>query len=402
MGLDTNTFQQILGTVAVNFQQQIAQKFLPYDAWLALTEREIFPPGVGNTISYFKTEATFATDEITWQPLSQNSDTGPNQTDLPGDLVPTSQTVLNAPLEQKALNSDDIELVKTGMAFQFQQQLENTLTNFERAIGRVWSRYIQSRYELVIGNKIVATTGLPNVAGSGTSFQTAINANSGPFPTSKLTQGILRNIYNQMTYSNADMDGAYGEVDGAPVFLLMSDQQTLFNIISQNTDIRQDYRFAEPGELLKPLGVGRVYNGFYHYALKNQIRFNLINNQLVPVPQYVLQPTTNGNREVYNINWQYANYGISYVFHRKAMHLMVPNFPSNLGAETNYNPQNYMGDVIFRLYGITTTNRDGDVGFYRARMIAAAKPIFPELGFAILHELCAQDDLILTGCTYGS
>jgi hypothetical protein len=61
-----------------------------------------------------------------------------------------------------------------------------------------------------------------------------------------------------------------------------------------------------------------------------------------------------------------------------------------------------MGDVIFHLYGISTNNRDGDVGFYRSKMIAAAKPVFSEMGFAILHSLCTGDDLQLTGCSYGS
>lgn len=393
----------MLGTVATNFQQQIAQKFLPYDPWIALIPREQFPDGVGSTLSYFKTEVTFASDETTWQPLSQNSDTAPNQTSLPGDTVHTSQTILNAPLEEKALNSDDINLVKTGMAFQFEEQLINTLTNFERAIGRVWSLYGQSRYELYCGNKIVVTlAGLQNVAGAGQSFIQAINPNSGPFPTAKLTQSVLDNIYNALTYQNADMDGAYGEVDGAAVFLLLSDQQTLRNIIKANPDTRQDYRFADPGELLKPMGVGRVYSGFFHFSLKNQPRYNIVNNQLVPVPQYVSVPTTNGFKQVYNILWGSAELGTSYIFHRGVVKIMVPNFASNLGSKVNYAPQNYMGDVIFRLYGITSTNRDEDVGFYRAKMMAAAKPVFSEMGYAILHSLCTPDDLQLTGCSGSS
>lgn len=402
MSIDTGTFVQILGTVASNFQSQIAQKFLPYDPWVALIPREQFPDGVGSTLSYFKTEVTFATDETTWQPLSQNSDTAPNQTSLPGDFVNTAQTILNAPLEEKAVNSQDIDLVKTGMAFQFEEQLINTLTNFERAIGRIWSLYGQSRYELYCGNKIVCSPGLPSVASAGQSFISAINAGSGPFPQYKLTQGILDTVYNQLTYKNADMDGAYGEVDGAPVFLLMSDQQTLRNLIKANPDTRQDYRFADPGELLKPMGVGRVYSGFYHFSLKNQPRYNIVNNQLVPVPQYISVPATNGFKQVYNIAWGYAEIGVSYVFHRGVLKIMVPNWQSNLGSKVAFLPQNYMGDVIFRLYGIATNNRDGDVGFYRSKMIAAAKPVFSEMGYAILHSLCTSDDLQLTGCVGSS
>ena len=375
MGLDTATFAQLLGTVGVNFQQEIAQKFLPYDAWLALTEREVWPAGTGDTLSFFKTEVTFASDETTWHSVVQSDDTFPNETVLVGDQVPTSNTVQNVTMEQKALNSDDIELVKTGLAFQFRQQLENTLTNFERAIGRVWSLYTQNRYEMLVDNKLVASTGIPTVAGSGQTFVQALNANGGPFPTGQLGSGLTDYIYDQMTYQNADMDGAYGELDGAPVFLLMSDQHTLRNLIKQDTSARQDYRFADPGELLKPMGMGRPYNGFYHYQIRNQNRYNLVNNQLVQVPQYVAVPTTKGNKMVFNKAWLYARYGVSYVYHRKVMHIMVPDLPTDLGSQVAFPPQNYMGEVDFKLYGITPThNPDGDVGRYRARMITGAKP----------------------------
>lgn len=399
MAYSNSEMAQLLGTVGVNFQQEIAQKFLPYDAWLSLMEREVWPAGTGDTLSFFKTEVTFASDETTWHPVVQTSDTFPNETVLIGDEVPTSQTVLNVSMEQKALNSDDIELVKTGLAFQFRQQLQNTLTNFERAIGRVWSLYSQNRYELLVNNKLVAAPGIPNIAGSGETFIQAFNANGGPTPTGILNSGVTDYIYDQMTYQNADMDGAYGELDGAPVFLLMSDQHTLRNIIKQDGATRQDYRFADPGELLKPMGVGRVYNGFYHYQLRNQNRYNIVNGQLVPVPQYVPLPTTYGYKMVFNPSWQYAFYGVSYVFHRKVMHIMVPDLPSDLGSQVSYPPQNYMGEVDFKLYGITPDhNPDGDIGRYRARMLTGAKPIFTELGYAILHLICPGDNYMLSGC----
>lgn len=291
------------------------------------------------------------------------------------------------------------------MAFQFQEQLKNTLTNFERAVGRVWSLYGQSRYELYCANKVVLTNGLPTVAGTGQNFVEAINPNSGPFPAYKLTQSVLDRFYEILTQNNADMDGSYGEVDGSPVFLLLSDQQTLRNIIKANPDTRQDYRFADPGELLKPMGVGRAYSGYFHFSLKNQPRYNIVNNQLVQVIQYIPVPTTSGSsgfKIVPNPLWFTAELGVSYIFHRGVIKIMVPNFESNLGSKTNFDPQNYMGDVIFRLYGITNNNRDGDVGFYRSKMIAAAKPVFPEFGYAILHSLCTNDDLQLTGCAGSS
>jgi hypothetical protein len=69
---------------------------------------------------------------------------------------------------------------------------------------------------------------------------------------------------------------------------------------------------------------------------------------------------------------------------------------STVGSGTSFQPQSYVGD--FKWLNVQNVdsesayyNPDMEWGFYRAKMMSATKPIFPEHGIVIRHLRCPSD-----------
>lgn len=375
-----NQFSQILEQIPTYFEKSIPLKMFKTDAWLPLIVRKPWIAGSGSTITTVHTEPTIADDVDTWVSVSDDDDTANNQScSIDGATIPAASTKRTVSLEQKAVNSQEICYLKTMLAYEFKTQLENTLRNFENEIARIQALRIQNRYSHICGHKVIAEPSLTET-GSEQAWSTTA-------PTMELTQDILRYLYQQLIHGRGS-EGAYGTDNGAPVFLLMSDMLTLDNIIKANDHIRSDFRWADAPELLRPLGVSRVYGGFSHYVLREQRRFDIVGGAWVERPKYIAQPTSTGSRKVLNPAWQDAEFGESYIFHKDAMHCRYLSDGATLGAGTQFDPQSFLGEVRWIKFQPTRgCIVDGDVGIFRARMVFGWEPYYPEVGYAIRHKI---------------
>jgi hypothetical protein len=351
----------------------------------------------------------------TTPPVSSSSPSSTAGNVLPQPLTNASfgQKLRQYRLQWASVDSPDIALEDLRFAVKRREQLSNIMDVLTESTSLVWQdRYRQLYTEQVaaegnlvlpsastIGILPVNSTGTNSFSISATDLVGVYNAvttgtgtcNSGAFaanalPQSQLTQGILKRLYMKLIRDGAGTN-AMGRENGAPVFMLICGAETSENLIRLNADIRQDFRWAKPNELLTPLGIERSYGGFYHSIDPYPPRFAVFdttNDALIRVFPFRRETTTKGT--AYNINPAYetATYEVSYIFHQDVMRSVVPNALS-VDSKMGFNAQNYRGEfkwvnILDRAY-----NPDGNVGYFRGVLASGARPVFPQYGYVVLH-----------------
>ena len=348
-------------------------------------------------------------------PVSSSSPTSTAGNALPIPLtgVTWGQKLRQYSLKWASVDSPDIALEDLRFAVKRKEQLSNIMDVLAESTSLVWQdRYRQLFTEQVAaeGNLVIpsaSTIGILPVNSVGSNaFSISVTdlvgvynavttgtgtCNSGAFastalPQSQLTQGILKRLYMKLIRDGAGTQ-AMGRENGAPVFMLICGAETSENLIRLNADIRQDFRYAKPNELLTPLGIERSYGGFYHSIDAYPPRFNVFdttNDKLIRVFPFRKETTTRGS--AYNINPAYetASYEITYIFHQDVMRSVVPS-PISVGNKMGFNAQNYRGEFKWVNILDRAFNPDGNVGYFRGVVASGARPVFPQYGYVILH-----------------
>jgi hypothetical protein len=225
-------------------------------------------------------------------------------------------------------------------------------------------------------------------------------------PTSVLTTGVLRQIYDSLYTSNAGDDGDAVTDDGSPVFNVFSERGTIEQLIKINQDIRQDIRWSDRvNDLLGPNGSmllpKKSYAGYVFHSRPFPKRFNDgAGGTLVEVAPYITTSATKGTKAIVNPAYKNAKYTSTVIFHPKAMEWLVPNPNLKVGKLT-YDAQNYRGDFRWINEYDKNCNPDKNSGYWRAKMACAVKQNVPEWGYYIVHLRCSlANDLV--ACASGS
>ena len=360
-----------------------------------------------------------------FNPYSQTISTaGPNppvaSTSAAGNVLPVplqgvtfGQKLRQYQLEWASVESPDIALEDLRFAVKRREQLSNIMDVLTESTSIIWQERYRDLYTknvTVEGNIVIPGTAasgivpqsasvndgsvynavLSGVYTSGTSgaFTTTTNT----LPQSQLTQGILKRLYMKLVRDGAGSK-AMGRENGAPVFMLITSAEASESIIRLNADIRQDFRYAKPNELLTPLGIERSYGGFYHSVDAYPPRFVVAsvtntNDSILRVYPFKRSTTTKGTSYDINPRYETADYELSYIFHQDVMRSVVPS-PINTANKMAFNPQNYRGEFKWVNILDRQTNPDGNVGYFRGVCASGARPIFPQYGYAILHKRSA-------------
>jgi hypothetical protein len=353
------------------------------------------------------------------QTLSGGSTPPVSSTSTAGNVLPAQlsgvtfgQKLRQYSLEWASIDSPDIALEDLRFAVKRKEQLSNIMDVLTESTSLIWQdryRNLFTKQVADAGNlvypasaSIVASTSgaaaandltaVYNAAISGiaTAFASgAITASS--LPQSQLTQGILKRLYMKLVRDGAGSK-AMGRENGAPVFMLICGAETSESLIRLNADIRQDFRYAKPNELLTPLGIDRSYGGFYHSIDAYPPRFRIFDvtagaykDTLIRTYPFIKSATTKGTSYDINPAYETADYEISYIFHQDVMRSVVPS-PINTANKMGFNPQNYRGEFKWVNILDRQANPDGNVGYFRGVCASGARPVFPQYGYAIMHK----------------
>lgn len=403
-----DNFQRETGRVALGTYRLGLYK----DPYLRFVSQSAFPDNMGAVIKNTIAQRSISTGANGWEDIGVTGGTGadPNNDN---SCLPNVRKVGYA-FDQKdfrlrhlAIESDWIclEDVRTS-AFPV-EDVNNYIKILADNVNVEWIKRYDNDY-LANATLLSVEPGFDKVVSSPTTFSAAGLATISGLtaPTSVLTTGVLRQVYDSLYTSNAGDDGDAVTDDGAPVFNIFSDRATIEQLIKINTDIRQDIRWSDRvndllgsnGQMLLPK---KSYAGYVFHSRPFPKRFNDgANGTLVEVAPYITTGATKGTKAIVNPAYVNAKYTSSVIFHPKAMEWLVPNPNLRVGKLT-YDAQNYRGDFRWVNEYDKNCNPDRNSGYWRAKMACAVKQNVPEWGYYIIHLRCSlANDLV--ACASGS
>jgi len=355
----------------------------------ALIQKGEAPEGMGANYQTLLWERSGNPDASVWTDVQPNSLTADPSTCNPApDDVNPANTVYNYGLQQTLTRSNKLCMQDVRLAWQYQDQIMGIRDNFKADIVDKWEIRDKKKYFEIAGHKIVCNAALTDYQNQ-TDFGTAL-------PTSRLTAGILRNVYEQLSRDAAGEEPV-AMVRGAAQFILLTSPESQEDVIQQDPAVRQDIRYAQMGEdtdawLLNTWNVDRAFAGFlFTIDLKMpRFDFDFGNARYVERPYYRSVPATNGDKLVVNPAYQTAAYEDSYVFVKQAVRRDMPRPFGTGGSDASFNPVNFNGDIVWRNILNEECNPLGLIGRYYAPMMAAYKPIKPQFGYILRHLRCSS------------
>jgi hypothetical protein len=267
--------------------------------WARVIKRGLWPEGMGDKISVLNYERALAgtNGKATWSNHRATGFSSTADTIAPGRGLPNAtvvqftQRLRDYNLAWAAVESPRIDVRDAAFSFQFKEQMRMMYDGLVDAAMRVWSYRTREEYFRLVGNKVVIgtpETGQTNALAdlsvvAPTDFDTMkqytlaqLNMTgavpSGGFSTkhSVLTGGVLRDIYARLSRNGAGRNSG----GGAPVYNLICSPETSDYLIRE-AGTRNDLRWADAGQLLKPLGVTKSLAGFAHVIDHEVPRFTL-------------------------------------------------------------------------------------------------------------------------------
>lgn len=365
---------------------RIYSKAAPSGPWIAATPRAEWKDGmslVQNSLMWERSVPTDDGDEWVDQVLSDGS---ADACEMTPELLEFGQTERSMQMQKRNIQTQEFCVEDLRNDFQIAKVAEGIDKNLTYATQYVWESRDRREYIRLSDHKV---TEKGSVDINATSFSGAAP------PTSRLTWGTLEEIYNWLLIDGAGVDGSLGKTgNGRPVFDLFTDANTARDLIRQDPELREDFRFAYEGEginspLLGNLGATFTYNGyrivFDPFPVRQDVIAGVITNRS---PYKDPEATTNGKKQNVNPLYQYAQTQISVVHIPTVFTQRVPRPISSVGS-MKFNPVNYMGDFQFLNIKDKKCNPRGTKGFFDAVFASASDPGMTNHGFSLWHLNCA-------------
>jgi hypothetical protein len=378
-----NAFYALTGQISPRLYNRISIN----DPWVAYVEKGEWPQGMGFTINSMMLERTLTDSETgtewTAATPSGNGDVpGPNNNCLPTpEILKFGQTLTPFTMYRRNIQTEDFCINDLQNDFMISQVLSNVMDQLETVTEWVWSNRYQNEYMSLCGHKVTETAAGFDINATAFDFV-------GKPPTSRLLQGTLEQIYSQLVLDGAVATaGAIGKgANDQPIFALFTDAVTSRDLIRQDPDLRQDFRYADPDKLINTLGTPYSYNGYKHVWLKFPPRYDAAGNRVYPY----LPPssTTKGWKRIINSAYIYAPIQVSFVFIPTVYTCLMERPSTAPGGGVKFDAYSHMGEFQFLVIRDKACNPRGETGFFDALYASASQPGHTYLGWAIAHMNC--------------
>lgn len=275
---------------------------------------------------------------------------------------------------------------------EFQHNIGEFLAGYVNELGRYSKRY----FEFALREDYMNfSTLVVDPASGGPGFYPGPNAFATiPIPESDLTQDTLDLCADYLIDVGAtepDSNGYIMNGGEGPLFTLLVNRIRSSNIVVNNSERRQDARFAMPNELWKRINATRVIANYRHVPCGNLPRANVVNGVLTRVNTYqALTPETGLQFTSAYLTAQY-----------EAAIILLPSV-MQADIVTPYDwewpdTQNYMGEWKFIVGGWRIDDNGGlcqdplgNRGRHYAQYKYAPKPILPYTGLTIWYKRCSN------------
>lgn len=395
------------------------------DPWLNMVMREEWPVGAGLVRSAFTIgRSEPATDEETWVPIAVSSGgsyTGSCGTTYNQTYVGYKEQTYKPEgfgLVGPLVCQDDLTINWNSVDFwekYFQALEKRNVKSITNRLGNIYMNY--STKVVARGNgSITRVAGNVDTQPPGST----VDMTSVPLPVCGLTQDLLdieAITLMELGATDPNSNGWITMGPSGPIFPLYIGPDASNQLLLNNAELRDDYRFAYEGfgdanPVIQRLGASRIIKNWRHMINLFPPRWRIVDgsNALVRVPTWIMSSSSanasKGQVAIINPDWE--NPGIAAVEGAIAFNPWVFTEevlrPVNTAPGMKWTAQNYFGEWRF------VTGNDALIGFgdctgvqdpthklgrHFAEYRHAAKPVFPEYGRLFLFARCpAQVDCV--------
>lgn len=383
----------ILTRESGRFSDEIRRRSFARSPWIELVRRGAFPKGMGETISNLTYERSAPTvAEPTWTSISIVDGAEGGTCLPPATKIGVGSTTRTYSLKRNVLEGPDICASDLLYPFQLERQLDSLFKVLTDRTIQEWEIHDRHEYFRTVKRKVVVDAALDET-----------NTQASTYPafqaTSRLTQGVLNKYKSKLIRDGAGLSAMARTGGTEPVLAAIVSAETADSLIFDNADIRQDIRWAEPGQLMKPFGVQRNYRGFMHIIDPYPRRFTYNGGVYTEVPPFVSSAATKGNKTDVNSAYEAADYEESFIFDPEVMLQLIPEPVVKPHPKFVFDPVNFLGD--WKLMNILdrTCNPDGTIVYHRGTLAAASEPGYIERGVAFVHLRCDPSLNLVTACS---
>ena len=423
--ISCSTVNDLFSRETNRFSVDVHERYSVDGPWGRLTRVGKFPQGMGTTLTEITVERVLSGSfENYWSNVGTSGDFI-NDGVVSNGCVPSptnlsfGQTYRTWNLQTQSYQTPCICLDDLKTSFQIESQIAKTVEQLTQLTKTVLDNRRRSAY-LQITNKIQSgynteygfnsNSSIP-AGSSGGDLNYCINGTSVglPAPSYQLSQDQLDELRVVLIRDGAGHN-ALGKENGAPVLGLVTSPETSRQLLRNNSDLRQDIRYATPSELIAPLGVDRSFAGYYHLVDMEVPRFTystptynssgvLTAGGWTQIYPFVSSNTNKGIVWNHNPAYDVSPYEAAFIFHpdvyEEAVQQVGPNIP---GAAFDDYPYYYSGQFFWLNIRDAVQNPLGKIGRWLAVFQNGTRPIAPYLGRTIIHKRCAND-YNQVGCT---
>jgi len=200
-------------------------------------------------------------------------------------------------------------------------------------------------------------------------------------------------------------EAATGMDSGMPVFGLMIDLLDFERMVYKDSDLREDFRYAKPQQLISGFNMGfKVYRGYALMHDARQMRFRVTavgatnTTATRVVPRKATRTGTIGYIPETNSEYIKAEIGMGILFMSEVVTILVPPTVNNLGSGMVFGPApDFNGAWTWLNIQDAETNPLREIGYFFARFEYFVKPLrWATEATVFLYRRCPQ--AIKTGC----
>lgn len=375
---------------------------LPASPWMNLIPREAWPMGKGTvSTNYLYERIAPAVDERVWTPLTVGAPSygpgfcGATYTSITGGFTKRTYSPSQFDLKGEVLCETDMTFGHDATRF---------IDLYVQAIAKESRMELENQLAYQYALAVPAWVCTQNQANFG---PTAIGAGYGNAllqATSDLQQQHLDIIAATLSQEGAFMDNSNGWMyfgSMGPVYSLFIGQQTAERIFQNNTDFRENVRFADMGmgdeaRTILRLGSSFQIKNFRHHInlFPPRYTYNAGTSQYVRVNTWSTVAASVGTKAVVNSSWLTAPYEAAYVMNPWAIK-EEPVAPASAGLQ--WEPINYFGEWrwITGAWRVIDPNSQlcydpwAELGAHFAKYKHAIAPMEPQFGAWVVFLNCA-------------
>ena len=313
---------------------------------------------------------------------------------------------------QTERRTEDICLTDALFFWQLEQQLALWYESLAQVSIAEWEQVLSRAYERFCTKCVVRQSSTDTATGldtftltpdAGAVFGGTIAIPAGGLGTiGVLNLSVLDRLYSYLVRQVTE-DGYLGTLDGLPLFGIAASQETIGDLIKQDSAEVTALYWAMPLINIEGYGKMRTYRNWVQYNDWNAVRYkvNATGTALVAVYPYKAFPTTIG--DAINVDPDYVNapFEVSKVILRNVFQADVP--PPNPSAISGFqfSPYDNIMDWTFMNIQERCDNPRREKGFFLARGRMAPEPMVNSAYcIEILHRRCTVPKIVqCTTCT---